>query len=64
MALLSGCALLVMLVLPNRMIEGKACVFSFGFLSFSALFIQPGLRVLPAALISDAAKERKAFKKL
>lgn len=62
MALLSECAFLVMLVLPND--RGKACVFSFGFLSFSALFIQPGLRVLPVALISDAAKERKAFKKL
>lgn len=61
MALLSEYVKLVMLMLPNWMIQGKACIFSFGLLSFSALFLQPGLPVLSVAFISDAAKKRRSI---
>lgn len=45
------------------MIKGKGCVFFFLLLSFTALFSQPGLPVLPVALVLHAGKERKVFKK-
>ena len=45
------------------MIKGKDCIFFFLLLSFTALFSHLDLPVFPVALVLDAAKERKVFKK-